>query len=292
MFSHINKNVTPKAGKWISNISLPTIAIIFTNIICLVLILQFSWKGIDGKNYTRVISSDGIGYYMYLPNFFLNKSISRQSVDNRFILESSGRGVNKYFVGTAVAMSPFFGIGYTIAYFQGDELDGYSPPFQKMISIAGLFYLILGLVFLSLLLSQYAIKPSVIAFTLLLTVFGTNLLTYAVTSPSMSHIYSWCFITSFLYFIKKLSRTKKSKYLYLGVLAFGLTVLIRPLNGIVILAIPFLAGSFSNFKDLIVLNSSIKKITFSSFILLALFSSQLYVWLLQSGDFFVWGYKK
>lgn len=291
MLSCIKKTVISNVRNWSLNISLPYIAILLTAIISFFLITEYSWKGIDGKGYSGIINSDGKGYYMYLPNIFLNKSISEQTPDSRYIYEVSKRGVNKYPVGTAVAMVPFFGLGYTIAYFQGDNLDGYSHPFHKAISLAGLFYLLLGLIFLRLLLLQYAIKNTIIALVLILIVFGTNLLTYSVTSPSMSHIYSWCFITSFLYFIKKLINTQQTKYLYLGVLAFSLIVLIRPLNGLILLIIPFLAGSFLNFRKTFTLISSIRSITISCFILSGIWFLQIYIWFIQSGDFFVWTYK-
>jgi len=122
-------------------------------------------------------------------------------------------------------MLPFFTLGYAIASIQGDKLDGYSPPFQKAISLAGLFYLLFGLVFLKLFLSLYNIKNSIIAFVLVIIVFGTNLLTYTVMLPSMSHVYSWGFITAFLYFIKRLFISQKIKYLYFGIFIFGIILL-------------------------------------------------------------------
>jgi hypothetical protein len=273
------------------HISSTSVAILLTIIICLFLTIKFSWTGVDGKGYTRIIDSDGKGYYMYLPNIFLNKSIREQTVDNRYILEISGKGVNKYYVGTAIAMLPFFGLGYMIAYFQGDELDGYSPPFQKAISLAGLFYFILGLIFLGSFLLLYEIKKNIIAFILIIISFGTNLLTYSVISPSMSHIYSWCFITAFLYFTKKIIVNQKIKYFYLSIILLGFIILIRPTNGIIILIVPFLSVSFSNFKKALTFIYSLKNIVVSGIILLAIFFLQSYLWYIQTGSFFIQGYK-
>ena len=162
--------------------------------------IQYSWKGLDGNGYMQIISSDGVGYYMYLPNIFINKTIANQEIDNRFVLDYEGRGVNKCYVGTAVAISPFFALGYARAASQGLVDDGYSLPFQKAISFAGLFYLAIGLFFLVALLKLYHISNWIISFVSIAIVFGTNLLTYAVIHPSMSHIYSWAFMTAFLFF--------------------------------------------------------------------------------------------
>ena len=56
-------------------------------------------------------------------------------------------------------MAPFFGLGHLVAKIQGDKLDGYSAPYQKSISLAGIFYLIIGLFFCAKLLSENIYKP-------------------------------------------------------------------------------------------------------------------------------------
>ncbi len=272
-------------------ISIPAITIVLLGIICFFLAKEYAWKGTDGKGYTRIISSDGKGYYAYLPNIFINKSIAHQIPDNRFILEINGRGVNKYYAGTATSMLPFYGLGYGIAKYQGNELDGYSPPFQKAISLAGIFYLVIGLIFLMKFLRLYEISEPVIAFTLLVIVLGTNLLKYAVLHPAMSHIYSWCFIASFLYFSKQLLLTAKIRDLYIAAFLLGIIVLIRPLNGLIILILPFLAGTWANFKQKLSLFCNVKNIAFSGFIVLAIVFIQAYLWHIQSGQFLLHSYK-
>ena len=94
----------------IRHISLPSIALILIGITCFILIREFTWQGKSGKDYEQIISGDGKGYYMYLPNIFLNKTIKNQIPDNRYIYKLPEGTVNKYYIGTAVLMLPFFWI--------------------------------------------------------------------------------------------------------------------------------------------------------------------------------------
>lgn len=270
-------------------ISFATIAIIA--ILCFIMAYEFSWKGNDGKGYTKVIDGDGKGYYLYLTNIFINKSISSQEPDDRFILNLSGKGVNKYFAGTAIAISPFFGLGYLIAFLQNDKLDGYSFPFQSAMCFAALFYLLVGLLFLRQLLKLYNICETTICIILVFLSFGTNLLVYTVLEPSMSHVYSFAFISAFLYFIKKLFVSGRSKYLYLSSAVFALVILIRPVNSIIIFLIPFLAGSFENLKSIFIINFKAKRIILGSLVFICLLSIQMGLWYVQTGKFIIWSYK-
>src|SRR5690349_22023333 len=96
-------------------------------------IKKYAWEGVDGKGYTRIIGSDGKGYYMYLPNIFITKDIDHQPVDKRerFLFNHHGREVNKYFAGTAVCMAPFFWMAYLESKASHVPVDGYESPFQK-----------------------------------------------------------------------------------------------------------------------------------------------------------------
>jgi hypothetical protein len=271
--------------------NLPFFALIIVFAFTLIFTTQYSWKGLDGKGYMDAISSDGVGYYMYLPNIFINKSIANQKLDNRFILEHHHRGVNKCYVGTAIAMSPFFAAAYVRATSQSVVVNGYSAPFQKAISFAGLFYLLVGLFFLIAFLKLYQIRNWIIATVVLLIVFGTNLLTYAVIHPSMSHIYSFAFICAFLFYSKKTIVYLRPKYLYVSILLLALVVLIRPLNGLVLLIVPFLSGSLSQFKSLWFFVVTLKRIAMCSAIFFAVLFIQSFMWYVQSGSFFVHSYQ-
>ncbi len=267
------------------------VTIIITTLICFVLTYQFSWKGNDGEGYKRIIDGDGKGYYLYLHNIFLNRNIANQTPDNRFILEEAGRGVNKYFAGTAIAISPFFGIAYLIAYFQNDKLDGYSFPFQSAVSFAALFYLLAGLFFLRRFLKLYNLSDTTISIVILLCVFGTNLLTYCILEPSLSHIYSFAFISAFVYLTKKLFNTADTKYLIYALAVLAFIILIRPVNLIIILLLPFLAGSTGNIKKIFILKCKPVDFFWGILIFVCIVSIQMFLWYIQTGKIIIWSYK-
>ena len=212
-------------------------SIVLIRLISLFIVSIFVWNGKD----TSVIESDGKGYYAYLPNTFINHNLKTQKSDTRYFKNVNGKVVNKYYVGTSVVMSPFFILGHTVAKLNREKLDGYSSTYQKSISLAGIFYLLFGLIFLRLFLIQFKVPDKTIVLTLFLILFGTNLLSYALFQPSMSHVYSWGFICGFLFFSKMhLSSSKLISFL-LAALFLGIIILIRPLNGLIVLILPFLS---------------------------------------------------
>lgn len=276
-------------NNWKNIISNSYFTILIIGLASVFLITQFSWKGNNNKGYTRIISSDGVGYYYYLPNTFLSDKITNQTPDKRFFNEVNGKGVNKYYVGTAVAMYPFFEMGFLF----GDKekkITGFKPSYHKAISIAGLFYLLGGLFFIRAFFRQYKFKEWKISISILLLFFGTNLMAYAILMPSMSHIYSFFFISGFLYFAKNFSEFHQPKHLFLGMAFLAMVILIRPLNGIIIFALPFLAGSWMSLKELL---SAILKpvwLIISLAILCSILFIQSYFWHLQCGEWIVWSY--
>ena len=74
-------------NKWKHRISNSYFTIFLIGLVSVVFVTQFSWKGNDNKAYSRVISSDGVGYYYYLPNTFLSKKIDFHNIkiDNKEI---------------------------------------------------------------------------------------------------------------------------------------------------------------------------------------------------------------
>ncbi len=271
------------------------LSILIVGLISVILITQFSWKGNDNKGFSRVISSDGVGYYYYLPNTLLSKTIGSQTPDRRFFNKINDKGVNKYYVGTAVSMAPFFLVGHMIAIANGDELTGFSPAYHKAISFAGLFYLLGGLLFIRAFFRLYKFEEWIITSTLLILFFGTNLMAYALLMPSMSHIYSFFFVSGFLYFAKKyckkdLNLVSKNKFLFLGIAFFAMVVLIRPLNGIIIFALPFLAESWGETKRVFTSLFIPKRIIIGSVIIFTFLFIQSYFWYLQCNEWVVWSY--
>jgi hypothetical protein len=139
------------------------------------------------------------------------------------------------------------------------------------------------------LLLLYHCKEIEIFISLFTIVFATNLYYYNVAEPSMSHVYYFFAVSAFVYFAKKYFQAFNSKYLGYTITSLAIIVLIRPSNGFVIFALPFLADDFNNLKK-----------SFQSFhlmrsipafgIALLLLPMQLFYYKLSTGNFFIYSY--
>jgi hypothetical protein len=261
-----------------------------TATLLLVLVLQtFLLVNVRWHNngWKKVIEFDGKGYYDLLPATFLRHDIRHQDSLQEFTRVVNGRVLNKYYIGTPLLMSPFFACAAGYAKAAGYAMDGYSLPFQEAISLAALCYLLLGLFFLKKILQLMGIRDPVIAAVLLLIAYGTNLIHYALMEPGMSHVYSFALVAAFLYAGMLYFATGHKYQIFLATAAFALIVLIRPVNGIIIFTLPFLAGSkarlFELFSKWLLLAAVIQ-------FCLAIFFLQFYAWHIQTGHWLVWSY--
>jgi hypothetical protein len=224
----------------------------------------FGWSNTKNTipQHTLTIQTDGAGYYAYLPQWFIYKNypkfgfldeISKKHNTNLFISGvamdyKSNEAIDKYFIGTAICISPFFLINHGINLLIYDEGDGYSKSYQFTVSIAALFYWLLGIIGLIKLLKLYSMPNFSIAFIVAIVSLGTSVNFYASYFPSFSHIYSFCAITWFLFFAKNWAITKKPIFIISMSFLLGMIFIIRPTNSFIVLIIPFL---FSNWKDFI-----------------------------------------
>ena len=258
------------------------------------------------KDYkSGIIESDAKGYYAYLPAFFIYHDLNfrffykiervdyyNPTLYYQFLRVENNKTINKYYVGTAICLTPFFLAGHVITLIKGYPTDGYSYYYTMMTHLGALFYLLLVMLGLRKLLRAYDVGEKEISITLLAIVFGTNLFYYVVTEFAMSHVYSFAAIVWFSYAIKGYFLSFKSKYLFYSALLLGLIALIRPVNLLVVLAIPFLVGNPSQL--LLGLKSLVKKpwvllASILSFFLIA--SIQFLIYKHSTGNFFVYSYQ-
>ncbi len=258
--------------------------------------------GVPG--WKHIISSDGRGYYAYLPALLIDRDLSFSGVAKRearlqgyahykpaYIVKSGGRSLNKYFAGESLLLLPFFLLAILVSWLVGTDIDGYSFFFQIFTGIGALFYLFAGFYFLKRILESIQIRPFAIAVTLIIILFGTNLFYYSIWQPTMSHVYSFFAINGFLWFSFKAIRGWNVKSASLMGVFLGFVCLIRPTNIIVIVLIPFLAGE--NSRMIHFLRAVwLKKLTLLLMVLifLAIVSVQGVLWYIQTGRFFVWSY--
>jgi len=239
----------------------PRIVVCIIMLITTAVTFRENYTGKSQEMWKPVIASDGRGYYAYLPSLFIYGETGFEQVLEReskvyplvqagiFMSEANGQPVNKYFLGVALLMLPFFLLATVFSLLSGMPADGYNSIYQLMISVAALFYLWAGLTFIRKLLKIHGFGNRVINLTLVVILFATNLLHYTVAAPSMSHVYSFFAIAGLIYFGTEYFRRPRPGIALSTVLMFSLTILIRPLNGVIIILLPGLAPSLRRFAD-------------------------------------------
>lgn len=241
----------------------------------------------NGTNWQTIIASDGKGYYEYLRAAFINHNLSKEDSTLGFIRMAGDEPVIKFFAGPAIAWSPFFFAAKAIASVIDNPTDGYTFEFQVMIAVAGFCYCLLGLFFTERLLRIFSVPDFVRAVTLLMITYGTNLFYYAVLEPSMSHIYAFACVSGFIFCSHRYFNMKQIKHLIFASVFLGLTILIRPTNGVVILMIPFLVQGREAFFSY---NWKHAHLITSLLIISAFVFTQMLLWHVQTGNWLVWSY--
>lgn len=237
------------------------IVLVFIAVVVTVVSSNLHWGG--DRHWKGIVEADARGYYAYLPavfiyhdlNFRFADSIEKGKYEGAYYYEyrigsPSGKVINKYYCGTALAQAPFFLAAHLLAPLVGDDADGYSKIYMVFVNLAAIFYLILGLIFLSKTLTHLGISGINRSLTLLTIVFGTNLFYYTIGEPGMSHVYSFAFVGWWLLIACRLIGGGPLQLVVLLGAITGIIVLIRPVNGLIVLTIPFLAGDWKGLVSL------------------------------------------
>ena len=272
--------------------------------ICLIMILVTSNINWGGDRYKGVLESDAKGYYAYLPavfiyhdlNFTFFDHIEKEKYYNENLFYdyrafSNGAYISKYYAGTALAQLPFFLVAHFVSLAGNADADGYSKPYMIAVNLAALFYLFLGLLYLKRTLASYQISEKITSIILVASVFGTNLFYYSISESGMSHVYSFAFISMFFFYARQFFTTFRPKYILLLSLLLGIIVLIRPVNGLILLILPFAAGKPEVLREGV--TRIFKKIKYASIgviLFFAIVSLQLIFYKLATGSFFVYSY--
>ncbi len=252
-------------------------------------------------NVKTTINADGKGYYEYLPSIFIHDDFNRKGTTAKshpelyrrlaIHLDYKDKKLIKYTYGTALLQAPFFGYAYLTTPLEGNDKDGYQPPFQKAIFHAALFYLFLSLLLLRKILEGYEVRWSIIALVQLLLALGTTLTHYVNMDAAYSHIYSMFAITGFLCFASSYFRRPQSRNAALMLIFLGLIIIIRPVNTLILLFLPFLAGSWPAFKNGILTFLQDKKGLLGGLVMAAaMISVQFFLWHQQVGEYFLYSY--
>jgi hypothetical protein len=257
-------------------------------------------------NVDVTMKADAEGYYDYLPSLFIHHDLIRKDVPirqdstlyrriislDRLYVNYNGMKVNKCPCGTAVLELPFFTWTYFTTTRDGKMNDGYQRPFQITIFHAAIFYLFLSIFFLGKTLQLYKVKRYVIILCQLLLVLATSVTHYANYDAGYSHVFSLFAITAFIYFTTSYFKNRNANHFIFASLFFGLVLILRQIDIIIILFVPFLAGSLKKLKDGILhLLAKPGKLMLGIFSIFAVFFIQSFLWYLQAGRFLIYSYQ-
>jgi hypothetical protein len=218
----------------------------------LTLFLTFNWHSrATPFTYHSQIWADKAGYYLYLPaalKYGFDPNQFPDSVETKtgkgFTLDrQNGKVLTKYTCGIALLQFPFYLLADSFSEKLGYPATGFSKPYQSGIDVAAVFYLCLGLFFLSLFLLFYY-DARIVYLVLFFLFSATNLYYYAIGETGMSHVYSFALFSLFLFLIKSTRFLSDSNFFRAAAfgLLCGLIVLIRPSNIIFLSAYFFLDG--------------------------------------------------
>ncbi|MCW3121962.1 MAG: hypothetical protein JWQ38_1454 [Flavipsychrobacter sp.] len=250
---------------------------------------------------------DASGYYLYMPAIFIYHDLAHFSfyheVNEKYMISYGedtyglydtrvGRKNDKYAIGTAVLQLPFFLIAHAFCVAtQVAPADGYSMPYQLAGYAGNIFWICMGLLFISVLLRRY-FNENITAFTVLCIAFGTNIYCYTIFAPAMSHPYGFFLFAGVLYYTDAFYRKQKAKYMYLIGLLLGLVLIVRPVN-IVVAIIPLLWEVYdkqSFITRMQLLGSKLKAISVTMLIIFLVALIQMAYWKYSSGQWIYYSY--
>jgi len=252
----------------------------------------------------KFINSDGMGYYVYLPAIVIDhdpslnsaviKIANTQSANPHAQKEFFGMRpqtdnfwIDKYPVGVALVQTPFFLGADLFTQITGGIRDGFSTNYQLAIAFAGLLFLQIGMYFAyKVLRKRFSNGLTLILLTFL--ILGTNIMHYAVYEPSMSHIYSFAFITLTVFLLDKFIESKKFKWIIGMGISISIIGVIRNLNllfGIIPLLVIML-----NTAKVKRLRLTIKTLMVWGLTVFVIFIPQLLYWYFSTGKFLAYSY--
>lgn len=253
--------------------------------------LKGLWPGPKDGLANTVVRSDVKGYYGYLQALFIRHDLGREPYQWEYVRQTPTGTLNKYFCGTSLMMAPWFAIGHDIA--RSDPKaprDGLSAHEMRALSIGAWAYLFIGLMALRALLLRLGVRDGAVAWSLAAIGLGTQLLQYSALQPGWSHVYSFCAVAVFLLLVHRMGAEGRSWRAVPAAALLGLIILIRPVNGLVILAVPVVLGD--------AWRPAIRRVLQRPAVLIAallactaVVAIQPILWHAQTGQWYAYGYR-
>lgn len=259
---------------------------------------RYRWRG---EAALEILAADGVGYYSYLPATFIyddptfeyykeiNKKYRNRDDWGHFMTMLDGKMLNKYYYGESILVAPFFFIAHGVAHVANLDTDGYSKPYQIAVVAAAVFWVMLGLYWLYAFLIHFVSRRTA-AISVGLLYGGTNLFYYTIFEPSASHPYSFALIAGFIHFGYQSIQRKSHASYWKVALILALTIVVRPSNALIVLALPALSGSWSAFVAWVRHSLTIKTWLPAMALLVLLIFPQAWFYKQQTGHWWVYAY--
>jgi hypothetical protein len=231
-------------------------------------------------------------YYSYLVAQFIHHDLGFHFTQYYWLIEAPNHQlVPKVTMGLAFLYLPFFVIADNIADAYNYDPLGYSAPYGVCVHFGTLFYTLVGFWYTRKSLIIF-FNEWVVALSLLLILFGTNLFYYVYREGEMTHSYLFFLFSVFMYHAIKWNFSEKNKHLYFMSFIAGLVVLIRPTE-ILILLIPLLY-QVTTIKDMKLKLIKLINLKWKLLLVILLFLlpiiPQLLYWKKYTGQFFFFSY--
>ncbi len=200
----------------------------------------------------KITEWDAFGYYAYLPAIFIYHDYTKLSwipaIDKKYKV-TGGNGIQaqkadngnyafKYLGGVAIMQLPFFLIAHFVAKEMHYPPNGFSPPYQYIISFGAILYCILAIFLLREILLRY-FSDFTTAITLFAVCLASNFIEYAAIENGQSHAYIFPLYVLVIYTTIKWHEKPKILWAALTGFIIGLATISRPTEAIM-LFIPLL----------------------------------------------------
>jgi len=272
--------------------------------ICSLILLSILFLFSKNEWHKKTLSTDGRGYYYYLPTLILNHDFSYQTtkfecekmygneISHHTILkDKEGNHFNKTFPGVAIWQTPGFLVASGISYIAGQPVNGFNKIYMFFIAATGLLALLIGYFFLRKLLISYSINKLYASIIIAAIIYGSNVYYYGLANPSMAHVYSFASISVFLWFCRIYFKQLRKTDLYKAFFMLGLIFLLRPTNVLILLFVPFFAEDKETFISIFRRQLTHYK---ELFIAVGIAASMVlilpFLWKIQTGHWFIWNY--
>lgn len=245
-------------------------------------IIQASTKYYTSRYNMNIIRSDPYYYHEFVRNYIFDKPpINWHNEYN----------VSKVNVGMAFTYLPGTLIGYFISKITNTNHEyGMNKYYQCSLHAFVFIYMLIGLYYTRLILLRF-LNEMIIAIVLALLFFATNIHYYTIVETLFPHIPSFALLAMLIYYTFKWIEYPKYKHAIIVGLVYGLMIIIRPFNIILILIplIYFLTNQTVKYK-LAFIRENILQVLILSLCVLIVLSPQLIYWYQLTGKLLYYSY--